>query len=279
MIAAFSDWPLPAKVLAGIMALLLAALLWSTVSSLVLLTYLGRPHTGWPLVEWWAYREWYPDPSKAPAVNALVERGLRLSALVSTGIPLAIGTGLLARHVAPRIAHDNARWASWRDLHKVGFSSQRGLYLARVRGRFVRLAGKQRKHMIVYAPTQSGKGVGTVIPCGLTADPMSLIFFDPKFEAFAATAGWQAEQGANVVLFAPLSPTGQTAQALVGFRGGGRHVTRPGRRRGRQAGLCRVGARCARPGKGRGRAAACPARCPDAGATRSAAVTRTPPSC
>lgn len=212
MIAALSDWPLPAKVLAGIMALLLAALLWSTVSSLVLLTYLGRPHTGWPLVEWWAYREWYPDPSKAPAVNALVERGLRLSALVSTGIPLAIGAGLLARHLAPRIAHDNARWASWRDLHKVGFSSQRGLYLARVRGRFVRLAGKQRKHMIVYAPTQSGKGVGTVIPCGLTADPMSLIFFDPKFEAFAATAGWQAEQGANVVLFAPLSPTGQTAQ-------------------------------------------------------------------
>jgi len=212
MIAALSDWPLPAKVLASIMALLLAALLWSTVSSLVLLTYLGRAHAGWPLVEWWAYREWYPDPSKAPAVNALVERGLRLSALVSTGIPLAIGAGLFARHVAPRIAHDNARWASWRDLHKVGFSSQRGLYLARVRGRFVRLAGKQRKHMIVYAPTQSGKGVGTVIPSGLTADPMSLIFFDPKFEAFAATAGWQAEQGANVVLFAPLSPTGQTAQ-------------------------------------------------------------------
>jgi len=212
MMQALSDWPLPAKVLAALAGLLLMAFLWLTVASLVLLLYLHQFRGGWPLLEWLAYNDWYPDPSKSAAVNVMVVRGLRLSAMVSTGVPVLIGGALLTQHFAPRLAHDNARWATWREMRKAGFSARRGLYLARVRGRFVRLAGKRRKHMIVYAPTQSGKGVGTVIPAGLTTDPMSVIFFDPKFEAFEATAGWQAELGANVVLFAPLSPTGQTAQ-------------------------------------------------------------------
>ncbi len=212
MMGAIADWPLPAKALAVAAAMVLMAFLWLTVASLVLLFYLHQFRGGWPLLEWLAYNDWYPDPSKSAAVNALVVRGLRLSALVSTGLPVLIGGAFATRHFAPRIAHDNARWATWGEMRKAGFSARRGLYLARVRGRFVRLAGTRRKHMIVYAPTQSGKGVGTVIPAGLTADPMSLVFFDPKFEAFEATAGWQAELGANVVLFAPLSQTGQTAQ-------------------------------------------------------------------
>ncbi len=45
------------------------------------------------------------------------------------------------------------------------------------------------------------------------------------------------------------------------------------------AGLCRVGARCARTGRSRGRGAACPARGPGAGATRSAAATKSLPWC
>ena len=54
---------------------------------------------------------------------------------------------------------------------------------------------------------------------------------------------------------------------------------RPRQRRGLRAGLCRVGARCARTGRSRDRAAACLARCPGAGAARSAAATRSPRWC
>jgi len=68
-------------------------------------------------------------------------------------------------------------------------------------------------------------------------------------------------------------------EALVGFRGGSRSVTPPGLREGRRAGPCRVGARCARTGRSREGAAACPARCPDAGEARSAAETKNPRWC
>src|SRR5215218_4728483 len=70
--------------------------------------------------------------------------------------------------------------------------------------------------------------------------------------------------------------------ALIGIRGDGSFitfVTRPEPRRGRQARLCRDGGRCARTRRSGDTAAACPVRCPGAGAARSAAATRSLPSC
>jgi hypothetical protein len=69
------------------------------------------------------------------------------------------------------------------------------------------------------------------------------------------------------------------SKALAGFRGGDVLVTGPGQRRGRRAGLCRVGARCERTGRSRGRAAASLGRGRDAAAARSAAATRSPRAC
>lgn len=112
-------------------------------------------------------------------------------------------------------ADDNARWATWPDMRRSGFSGTTGLYLGQLNFRYLRLgAPRQRKHAAIVAPSQSGKGVGFVVPAGL-CDPgekASFVFVDPKFQAFQRTAGWQKSIGANVVLFAPLSETGQTAR-------------------------------------------------------------------
>lgn len=212
---AITDWPRPAKAVAIAAAMMLALALWSVVASVVFLWEIGRGHPGVPVFDWWNYHAAYPDPRLAASINARVVRALHISAAIATAIPAALGLATAASIFAPRIAHDNARWASWRDMRKAGFSATIGLYLGRVRGRFVRLGdGKQRKHIAIYAPTQSGKGVGFVIPAGLcdARERVSFVFFDPKFEAFLRTSGWQAEIGAKVILFAPLNPSGQTAQ-------------------------------------------------------------------
>jgi len=219
MIETIADLPRNAKIAWSIVALLVLTVLWSMAASIAMLLYMHRWPAHWPwtapLIEWWRYNAWYPDPRKPAAVNAVVTRGLHLSAAISTGVPLLLAGGFVAQHFAPRIAHDNARWARWRDLRRAGFSSRAGLYLGRVRGRFLRLGdGKRRKHMAIYAPTQSGKGVSFVIPAALCdrKDRISFVYHDTKFEAFLKTSGWQAALGAKVVLFAPLHPEGTTAR-------------------------------------------------------------------
>lgn len=214
MIDALRDTSLPTKLLVGVGGIALAAGLWSSVSSTVLLAYLQVPIKGIPLGEWWQYLEHYPRPGASAAVNAIVSRGIKISAAVSTAVPVVIGLAYLAR---PRIkpAHDDARWATWRDIRRAGFSARSGTYLGRVGRRWLRSGeGRKRRNTAIIAPTQSGKGVGFVLPAGL-CDPTertSFAFFDPKFQAFTHTSGWQMLIGANVILFAPLSETGQTAQ-------------------------------------------------------------------
>ncbi len=110
-------------------------------------------------------------------------------------------------------------------------------------------------------------------------------------DPITARSSWPTPCRAGSAAWAPGRPAsrrtapGRTATsrvstvALVGFRGGDRHVTLPGRRQGCRAGLCRVGARCARAGRSRGRAAASLARCPGADGATSAAATSSPPWC
>lgn len=209
------DWPFPAKILAVLVASVAAFLLWSALASISLHVYLYGLHGNFALAEWWSFHAYYPDPRRPAPWNASVQRGLTLSAFSAFGLPATVAVLVAAKELAPRLAHDNAAWATWWDIRRAGFSSRVGLYLGRVGGRWLRLGhARQRKHIAIIAPTQSGKGVGYVLPLGLCDPPekVSPLFFDPKWQAFTKTAGWQKSIGANVILFAPLSPTGQTAQ-------------------------------------------------------------------
>src|SRR3954451_3092201 len=69
----------------------------------------------------------------------------------------------------------------------------------------------------------------------------------------------------------------QIGKALPGLRGGGGLIMRPGRQRGRRAGLCRAGGYCGRIERSPDRRAASPGKCRGAGVARSAATTRTLP--
>jgi len=60
-----------------------------------------------------------------------------------------------------------------------------GLY----HGRYLRHAGPE--HVLLVAPTRSGKGVGLVLPT-LLSWTQSAIIHDIKGENWALTAGWRA---------------------------------------------------------------------------------------
>jgi len=122
--------------------------------------------------------------------------------------------------------HGSARWANKDDIVKAGLLSRKQTVLERVTGKdiptsmgvyvggwedkdgkfhYLRHSGPE--HVLTYAPTRSGKGVGLVIPT-LLSWPQSTIISDLKGELWALTAGWRKKYAKNKVLkFEPASQT------------------------------------------------------------------------
>ena len=61
------------------------------------------------------------------------------------------------------------------------------------------------EHILAFAPTRSGKGVGIVIPT-LLAWAESTVVYDIKGENWAKTAGFRSQAGQICFKFAPLEP-------------------------------------------------------------------------
>src|SRR3954454_18419762 len=72
------------------------------------------------------------------------------------------------------------------------------------------------QHVLCFAPTRSGKGVGLVIPTLLTW-PGSAIVHDIKGENWRLTAGWRAGFG-RVLLFDPTNPDSSPYNPLLEVR-------------------------------------------------------------
>jgi type IV secretion system protein VirD4 len=105
--------------------------------------------------------------------------------------------------------HGAARFASERELKRHGFRSSSGVIVGRKGGRFLTFGGSE--HVLVEAPTRSGKGVGIVIPNLLTWQG-SVVVLDVKRENYDASAGFRAHYGQQVFLFNPTDREGRTAR-------------------------------------------------------------------
>ncbi|MGE7199632.1 type IV secretory system conjugative DNA transfer family protein [Brevundimonas naejangsanensis] len=120
---------------------------------------------------------------------------------------LSAAAALLSRR---RPLHGAARWATPSEQRAAGLRARQGLILGRAReGGFLITDGPE--HVMLYAPTRTGKGVGVVIPNLLTW-PHSVVVLDIKRENFEATAGYRAESGQRVLMFDPLASDGRTAR-------------------------------------------------------------------
>lgn len=184
--------------------LLLAAFAGLCLSGFVTLKLLALQA---PL-EWntyWQYvRAWH-----LPEVQPYVRR-IKLGGAIGFGLALLAWLPLGFAMLRPRQAplHGDARFASGGDLAKAGMLAEapRSIVVGRLGGgpggRLVRLPGQQ--HVILAAPSRSGKGVGVVIP-NLLSYSDSMVVLDIKGENYEVTSGWRASQGQQVYRFDPFS--------------------------------------------------------------------------
>ena len=173
-----APWPLKAAYLLALGVMATGALL--TIAGLVALAGLGA--LSWDLsiakVPAWL---WYFRGD--PQVRRWLGAGM-LSALVCGLITVVA----IAKGLRPPL-HGAARWASEADLVRGGLRAARGVLLGRKNGRLLVAGGEE--HVMLYAPTRSGKGVSVVIP-NLLNWPDSTVVLDVKRENWDATAGFRA---------------------------------------------------------------------------------------
>lgn len=102
-------------------------------------------------------------------------------------------------------AHGSAHWATRAEVEKTGLlSGKGGVYVgawsdAHGPVRYLRDDGPA--HVLAFAPTRSGKGVGLVLPT-LLSWPDSVVVHDIKGENYALTSGWRARDlGSRICKF------------------------------------------------------------------------------
>ena len=84
--------------------------------------------------------------------------------------------------------HGSAHWATPREIQKAGLRKKKGLILGKYKGKF--LIADDYQHVLLFAPTGSGKGVGFVIP-NLLFWNQSVIVHDVKLENYGLTSGYR----------------------------------------------------------------------------------------
>ncbi|MFT7144513.1 MAG: type IV secretion system protein VirD4 [Alphaproteobacteria bacterium] len=96
-------------------------------------------------------------------------------------------------------AHGSAEFAKMKDLKEAGLIRENGFLLGKFENKFLRF--RIPGHLITFAPTRSGKGVGHVIP-NLLDHPGSVVVNDIKGENYAVTGRHRAKFS-KVINFAP----------------------------------------------------------------------------
>jgi type IV secretion system protein VirD4 len=106
----------------------------------------------------------------------------------------------------PESIHGDAKWATLKDVKKMGLRSKTGVLLGMYNKKMIIAGGYQ--HILLFAPTGSGKGVGFVIP-NLLFWQDSVIVHDIKLENYELTSGWRKKNlKQKVFLWNPADPDG-----------------------------------------------------------------------
>ncbi len=164
-----------------------------------------------PAFFWW----WFSYDAYAPKIFV---KGACIAA--SGGIAAVIVAVAMsvwrARELRAAETYGSARWATPREIRAAGLLGDDGVVLGRLGRDYLRHDGPE--HVLCFAPTRSGKGVGLVIPSLLTW-PGSAIVHDIKGENWTLTAGFRARIG-RVLLFDPTNPASAPYNPLLEVRRG-----------------------------------------------------------
>ncbi|MFN4205327.1 MAG: conjugal transfer protein TraG [Agrobacterium albertimagni] len=211
-------WDQIAVVLTIVFVMMWAATQW-TAWRLGFQAQLGAPWfelAGWPVYYppaflWW----WFSFDAYAPAI--FTGGGI----IAASGGVLAIVVAIImsimrAREVGNVATYGSARWAGDEEIRSAGLLGPDGVVLGKYERDYLRHDGPE--HVLCFAPTRSGKGVGLVVPTLLTW-PGSCIVHDIKGENWTLTAGFRARHG-RVLLFDPTNAQSSAYNPLLEVRQG-----------------------------------------------------------
>ena len=164
----------------------------------------------WRLFEWWYAYEAYA-PGVFNRAGAMAAGGGML------GVVVAIAGSLWrARQGRLVTTYGSSRWATKDEVCKSGLFQPRGVFLGRLKDSYLRHDGPE--HVMCFAPTRSGKGVGLVIPT-LLSWPHSAVIHDIKGENWQLTSGWRS-RFSHCLLFNPTDPASAKYNPLLEVRKG-----------------------------------------------------------
>ena len=169
----------------------------------------------WQLFAWWYWFDAY-----APHVFA---KGGAIAAAGGIGaVTVAIGMSIRRARQAKHVTtYGSAIWASAKEIRASGLSSESGVFLGSKDGAYLCHDGPE--HVMAFAPTRSGKGVGLVIPTLLSSWTGSAVIHDIKGENWQLTAGWRA-RFSHCLLFNPTDVRSAAYNPLLEVRRGAHEV-------------------------------------------------------
>jgi len=206
----------------AVFTLILGALVSATQWTAGALGYqpeLGSPSyllLGYPIYPpyrffWW----WFAYDGYAPKIF------IHGAMIIITGVGLAIIVAIAlsvwrAREADHAETYGSARWARRAEIAAAGLFKDTGVVLGKFANQYLRHDGPE--HVLCFAPTRSGKGVGLVLPTLLTW-PASAIVHDIKGENWAKTADLRSKIG-RVILFDPTNSASNGYNPLLEIRRG-----------------------------------------------------------
>jgi type IV secretion system protein VirD4 len=168
----------------------------------------------WRLFQWWyAYEAYAPQVFNRGGLIAAS------SGLVGAGSAI-VGSVVRGRQARLTTTYGSARWAKASEIGAAGLLKSSGVFLGRLGGEYLRHDGPE--HVMAFAPTRSGKGVGLVVPTLLTW-PSSAVIHDIKGENWQLTAGWRS-RFSHCLMFNPTDDQSAAYNPLLEVRRGANEV-------------------------------------------------------
>jgi len=205
-------------VLAAFLASLIITTQW-TAGALGYQSQLGTPDFilfGYPLyAPWKFFLWWYAYDAYA---RSIFETGaLFFLSGVAISVATAFGFSLWrAREAKDSATYGSARWATARDVRRLELTNGDGVVLGALDRQLLRHDGDE--HVLVIAPTNTGKSVGISLPTGLVWRH-SYLALDLKGENWSVTSGLRKAFG-PVYRFAPTTADTHRYNPLTQIRRG-----------------------------------------------------------
>lgn len=220
----------PAKIYVGQITIVFAIVVASTwgatqwtATALGFQARLGEPwfvvvgypvYLPWRLFEWWfAYEAYTPEIFEEG--GAIAAAGGMAGALFAV-----VNSVWRARQNQLVTTYGSARWAGTKEIRVAGLLAARGVFLGRLENSYLRHDGPE--HVMCFAPTRSGKGVGLVLPT-LLSWTSSAVVHDIKGENWELTSGWRSTFS-HCLLFNPTDPRSARYNPLLEVRKGAAEV-------------------------------------------------------